>query len=67
MNEDKKKEKSNMGRKPSENPEELANKRIATYITELEDNQLKSIAKQKGLSKSSMIRQAIKKYIEYNQ
>lgn len=54
------------GRPKVEDKSTLANKRIATYITESEDKELKNLAKIKGLSKSLTIRQAIIEYIKNN-
>lgn len=55
------------GRPKVEDKSSLANKRIATYITETEDKQLIELAKNKGLSKSLTIRHAIQELIKNNQ
>ena len=54
------------GRPFSENPEELAKKRVVTYLTNVEDDELKALVKKKGSNKSAIIRQAIRGYIESN-
>lgn len=60
-------EDKSIGRPKVEDKTTLANKRIATYITEIEDKQLVELAKSKGLSKSLTIRHAIQELIKNNQ